>query len=135
MEAANKPSHQIGQTQRQRQTLLGSLQALRKKAVNETEQCKFCKTSIDYIEKNLMNRTAAQVMFRVSEVCELFAEPIEEPCRKAVDKNANVLYMGLKYRTDPIVLCNVMTLCPHSFPPKQQPQFTHHDSQEAPYAG
>ncbi|XP_037275613.2 uncharacterized protein LOC119168312 [Rhipicephalus microplus] len=83
-------------------------------ASNDTTQCYFCKSYLDYIERCLMNRTAAQVMYRVSVTCEFFYTTIEEPCRLAVDKNANIIYAGLKYRSDPAMLCGIMTLCPQA---------------------
>ncbi|XP_037521496.1 uncharacterized protein LOC119398748 [Rhipicephalus sanguineus] len=89
-------------------------------ASNDTTQCNFCKSYLDYIERCLMNRTAAQVMYQVSVTCEFFYTAIEEPCRLAVDKNANIIYNGLKYHSDPARLCGIMTLCPQTSAARRQ---------------
>lgn len=101
-------------------TLPISLRTESASASNDTTQCNFCKSYLDYVERCLMNRTAAQVMYRVSVICEFFVVTIEEPCRLAVDKNANIIYAGLRYRSDPALLCGLMTLCPQTSSAQRQ---------------
>ncbi|XP_075550435.1 uncharacterized protein LOC142584146 [Dermacentor variabilis] len=115
--------HPQEQMKGQRESVTSFLSSLRLESVsasNDTTQCSFCKSYLDYVERCLMNRSAAQVMYRVSVVCEFFYSTIEEPCRLAVDKNANIIYAGLKYHSDPALLCGVMTLCPQTSTARRQ---------------
>uniref|UniRef100_A0A1E1X7J6 Putative saposin n=1 Tax=Amblyomma aureolatum TaxID=187763 RepID=A0A1E1X7J6_9ACAR len=115
LETSNTHTGTFWDKRRLRKTTASPVPTVEKETVaGDTPQCSFCKSSLDYVERCLMNRTAIQVMYRVSEICELFPGTIEQPCRLATDKNANIIYIGLKYHSDPATLCSIMTLCPHA---------------------